>query len=276
MGKVFRWVRTTFMIVCFLGTSLQVSAQQDNGSLSDGLRLAELAEMLRTEGIAYGAAIDQDMMGGQGGRTWQSQVAAIYDVDRIVSTVADALEAGLSRSERQDILAFFGTPLGQRILTLEYDAREIMAQTELADQLILDLSDRAHDKDARYVVIREFVTVNDLVALNVSGALNANYHFLVSFARQGGNGVPEDDILADVWAEADEIEHSISDWIYAYLLLAYDPLRDTEMEQYLAFSQTASGQALNRVLFAGFETLYNAINRDLGAAAARAMETQDL
>lgn len=277
MRSFWFFVVSVLTLVGVLATSRPVIAQQINQrTLSDTLRLSELAVLLQAEGMDYGNVINLDMLAGQGGRTWQLQVAAIYHPDRITRAVDQALSAGLSDLERRQVQMFFETSLGQRILTLEYEARTVMAQTETADRLIQDLSDRAHDGDPRFVAVREFVRANDLIDLNVSGALNANYQFLASFARQSGGTTAEKDILADVWADADRVEQNISDWVYAYLLLAYDPLTVEEIARYTEFTKTDAGQAMNRALFAGFETLYNDVNRDLGKAAAQALKTQDL
>jgi hypothetical protein len=68
----------------------------------------------------------------------------------------------------------------------------------------------------------------------------------------------------------------VSEWIHAYLMLAYAPLTGDELASYISFSESPSGRALNTALFAGFEDLYRDISADLGRAAGRALNASDL
>ncbi|NNE89816.1 MAG: hypothetical protein HKN27_17245, partial [Silicimonas sp.] len=121
-----------------------------------------------------------------------------------------------------------------------------------------------------------FVEANNLIDLNVSGALNANLSFYNGLAAGGGFDLPQDEILADVWESADAIREDTNEWIFGYLTLAYDPISDAALADYIALSETPSGKAMNRALFAAFDDLFRGISYDLGKAASRFTQGDDI
>jgi len=249
---------------------------QPQKTLDDVLRLNELAVLLHQEGLAHGESLDRDMLYGQGGTVWKQQTGRIYSAARISGTLARDLEQRLSAPVRADIIAFFATETGQNILSSEFDARRRMADPEFERRAINDLSDRSHSADPVFTAVEDFIRINDLVSFNLSGAMNANFHFLRSFAAQGGGPVPDREILAEVQADAEGLEDDITEWLQAFLLTAYDELDAETLVRYLDFCRSPAGQAYNRELFNSFDRLYRAISDDLGRAAARMLVTEEL
>jgi len=132
--------------------------------------------------------------------------------------------------------------------------------------------------DPRVEMITRFAEANDLVERNVAGALNANLAFYRGMVAGGAfdGGLSESEILADVWSQEAEVRRETEEWLFPFLAMAYQPLSEDDLGAYLAFSETAPGQALNAALFAGFDAMFEAISQDLGLAAARMMTSQDL
>ena len=130
----------------------------------------------------------------------------------------------------------------------------------------------------RLALVGRFIDVNGLVDFNVSGALNANYEFY--FGLVDGGAFPfemtEEQVLADVWSQEDEIRAETEDWLYSYLAMAYEPVSDADLTAYIDMSETAAGKALNQALFAAFDVLYRQISRDLGLAAAQMVAGEDI
>ncbi len=121
-----------------------------------------------------------------------------------------------------------------------------------------------------------YITTGDMLNRNVTSALNSNVQFLRGLAEGGAIEMSEDDILADVSGDLDATREDTASWLFGFLLLAYHPLDDTELEAYIAFSQSDAGQALNRALFNGFGAAYDDISYALGRAVALNMTTQEL
>ena len=110
------------------------------------------------------------------------------------------------------------------------------------------------------------------------GAMNSNYAFYTGLLD--GNALPrqltEQQVLTDVWNQEEAIREDTTEWVYSYLMLAYRPLSDEDLEVYTALSETPEGRALNRALFAAFDEVFTGISRTLGLAAARFIAGRDI
>lgn len=252
------------------------AAQVD--ALFAALGLPEMIDIMRQEGLAYGDEIARDLLPGRPTGDWAAALAAIYDADRMQSEVKQELGTALIGDDIAPILAFFEAEPGATIISLEVSARRA-----LLDEAVEEASKEAAiiarlDETPRYQLIDRFVSVNDLIETNVVGAMNSNYAFYQGL-MQGGAMPPDltqDQILADVWSQEPEIRDNTMEWVFSFLLMAYAPLSDADLEAYIAFSETPAGRAMNRAIFASFDGMFDDISRALGLAAAREMVTQEL
>jgi len=248
-------------------------------ALSKVLMIGPVIEVMRAEGIAYGAEMEDEMFPGRGGAGWQAVVALIYDTQAMQDRFQAAFAAALAGSaEVEAITAFFGSDLGQRVLTLEIEARRAMLDPAVEEAANLAFAEMEAADDLRLDGLRAFVETNDLIESNVMGALNASLAFYQGMAEVGAfqDAMPEDQMLADVWAQEADVRTETVDWLFPYLALAYKPLSDAELAAYQAFSDSPAGQAVNAALFAGFDAVFVTVSRDLGRAAARQMQGQEL
>lgn len=239
------------------------------------MHLDEIVTVLRDEGLVYGASVEADMLGGDGGSYFRDTVSRIYDA----GTMQQAVRLALSKMPEADLnaaLAFFDTAEGARILTLETSARVAMADPTIEESARAAYLALVGRDDARLAAIGRFVEANDLIERNVAGALASNYHFFRGLVNGGGMKMDEDQILSQVWEQEDDIRAETEEWLFGYLLMAYGPLEDATLEAYIAYSETPSGQALNAALFDGFDTMYRDISRELGLAVSLAMQSSRL
>lgn len=260
-------------------TTEGADAATDVLALSDALRIGEVMEVMRDEGLEYGETLESDMFPGGGGAAWQSKVSGIYDADAMVATFNDSLSDALAGDgdTAQRAAEFFASPLGQRVVQLEIEARRALLNDAAEDAAQLAWADMEAEDDPRAALIRRFAEVNDLIESNVTGALNSNLAFSRGLAGAGLMGeMPQDEMLAEVWSQEDAVRTETEEWLYPYLALAYRPLSDAELTQYIDFSATPEGQRLNRALFAAFAVLFERISTDLGAAAATQLQGQDI
>ncbi|KHQ53968.1 DUF2059 domain-containing protein [Mameliella alba] len=244
--------------------------------LAESLQIDAMIEVMRVEGMAYGAELAEEMIPGGSNSAWQELLDQIYDAEKMRTIVRQGFAEVIEDSDPAPLIAFFSSDLGQKIITLELEARRAMiddAVEEAARQAYLDIKG---SEDPRLDQLRRFVDVNDLLETNVTGALNASFRFYSGLVDGGGLQLAEGDILADVWSQEEETREDTREWLFAYLLLAYEPLEDEELEAYIALSETTQGKALNRALFAGFNAMYDEISYALGLAASRQMQQQDL
>ena len=132
--------------------------------------------------------------------------------------------------------------------------------------------------DRRAQQILRLIDEVDLVAPNVAGALNASLAFSRGFEQGGGFDMPLSDsqLLAETWAQRDQIEAEATDWLRAYLLLSYSSLHDDEMEAYIAYASSREGKVVAQVLFDAFDQMLRQTSFDLGMAAALRMQGREL
>lgn len=268
------------------GTATPLRAQSAAASeahaegLLAAFQMPEVIAILRAEGLAYAESLDADLLGGRGGAGWARASARIYDAPRMEARFADLFAAALPADHdlRAQALDFFASDRGKRLVTLENEARRAMLDDDI------DAAARAHalscreGDDPRIALIARFISVNDYIESNVAGGLNANFAFYLGLRDSGTPAfdLPESEMIANVWAQEEVIRADTEDWLYAYLLMAYQPVLDDDLRAYIAFSETPAGQAVNRALFSAFDTLFNAISRSLGEEAGRVLSQQDL
>lgn len=241
------------------------------------LRMTDTIEILREEGISYGRTLEPD---GSGGSGWEATVALIYDGARMAEAFRVALlkEIGTDAAQVAEIAAFFESDLGKKVIELEIEGRRAFLDEAVEEQAKVAWEELRASDAPRAALLERFVTENDLVESNVSGALNANLAFYRGMADSGafGGEMTEEQMLADVWGQEPEVRQSTTDWVYSYLNLAYGPLSDEELEEYIAFSVTPAGQRLNTALFAAYGEVFAPISRALGLAVGRQMQGQDI
>lgn len=240
------------------------------------LRLDEVVVVMRDEGLALGADLDSDMLGGQGGAFWATRVSDLYNIKRMSDSVRMGLANGLSDAEIAETIAFYQTKLGQRILTLENSARQAMANPEIEGIARLTYAELKGTDDLRLAAVTRFITINDLVERNVAGSLSSSFDFLRGLVDGGASKLGDEQIAADVWAQEAETRIDTESWIYGFLLMAYRPLSDDELESYITFSASQTGQALNAALFVGFDDMYQDISYAIGVLVAEAANFSDL
>ena len=244
--------------------------------LVDVLKLREAAEILRVEGVESADALNADMLDGQGGASWDIQVAAIYDAERMVETVRAALEEALPPPLLEQVITFYATDPGAQIITLENSARDTIRNPDVEQAARARFADLEGSDDPRLGQISTLIADGDMIGRNVTNAMNANVQFLRGLVDGEGAEMSEEEILAAVSADLDEMTQDTREWLFGYMLLGYSPLDEADLATYIAFSESEAGQALNRGLFEGFGRAYEDISYALGRAVALNMMAEEL
>lgn len=256
-----------------VAASARVAGSAD--AILDALHLDELLAIMAEESRRHGADLDMEMLDGRGGEGWRRIVTAINDPEDWRPRLRDALERNLADAPRAEILDFFTSSEGQRIVALEIDARRAMLDADVE----AESRDRAASLRAEEAPligqIERFVTANDLIDANVVGSMNANIAFLDGFHEGSGTPVAGDP-LDDVWSQEAEIRASTTDWVYAFLTLAYSPLAGEDLDRYIAFSESDAGEAFNAALFAAFDRMFYETSYATGRALGRMAMGEDL
>lgn len=280
---------TRLLLVACLGLSAPALAQTQAApttaeasvpALTQALQLDALFAVLRDEGIAHGQTLEADMFPGGGGPQWAGAVAEIYDLPTISRGFEAALQAELAGDPETlgQILAFFTSDLGQRVVGLEIEARRAFLDTATEEAARVAADDRFAARDPRVDLLKSFIEAGDLIEMNVAGALSGNLAFLTGMSETGiyGDAMTSDDLMSDVWAQEGQIRDDTTNWLYAYLGLAYSPLTEAELQDYVTFMESPAGQRLNAALFTAFDQVFRRVSHDLGRAAGLAMLGTDI
>lgn len=257
----------------------QGAAHAGTAELTAALRIGDIVAIMRDEGIAYAATMREDMFPDADAAPWEARVGAVYDTQKITAAFELALADRLDGAADIDAMTgFFASTLGQRIVTLEADARRALIDEGVQETARETWAAQQAKGGARVDLITRFVQVNDMVERNVMGTLNSNLEFYRGMAAAGGPmaQMAEGDMLAEVWSQEDQIRTDAQDWVYPYLAMAYAPLTDAELQAYIDFSETPAGQRLNGALFDAFDVVFADISRRLGLAAGQQLQGQDI
>lgn len=283
--------RFAFALVLALALPGQAQAETDRApqhtearetarheALLEALGIPDLLGIMREEGIAYAAEIEADLFPGKGGSRWPALVARIYNRETMESIMLDRMAEELAPEHLDRLTAFFTSDLGTRIVGLEVSARRAFLEPAVEETSRQALDRMRMNQSTRLELLEVFAEVNDLVEMNVVGALNSNYAFYVGLNAGGAfeRNLSEGEMLRDIWRQEDEIREETESWVFSYLAMAYEPLSDGEIGEYIALSRTEDGQALNAGLFAAFDAMFRSVSRDLGMAAAQFMSGEDI
>ena len=276
-------IRTTLLApLALLAATTFANAQaaraEQSAALFDALGLPEMIAIMREEGLAYGAEIAMDLLSTTTNAKWDKTVSDIYDVDRMRGGAAAALDKALAGKDIDAMLAFFTSALGQEVIALETSARRALLDDVVDEAAKLAAGDALEADTPRSQLVTDFVAANDLIDTNVVGAMNANFAFYMGLQDGGAFDaeLTEDQILADVNDQEPQIRQNTTEWVYGFLMLAYGPLSDAELQGYIDFSRTGPGQDLNAAMFDAFDQMFVAISRELGRASAQYMAGQDI
>lgn len=243
------------------------TAQSGIDRLFAAMQLDRLIGLMRDEGLAYGETLAREMLPGGPDPVWQGLIARIYDADKMGQSVRAGFVAGFGDADPAPIVAFLESDAGAALVNAELETRAAFMSPGVEDAA-RDIWRAADKTTRRQRLIAEYVEVNDLLEYNVAGAMNANYQFFAGLAEGGAVEMSQDDILRDVWAQEAETREETRDWLFGFLTMAYADLPESTLADYVALSRSDAGRALNRALFAGFDTMYAEQSLSLGLAVA--------
>jgi hypothetical protein len=255
-------------------------AEVEAADLGAALQLDALFDVLREEGLAYGASLQADMFPGGGGSQWQDDLDRIYDMAAVRNRFDAALARGMAGQPDHNaaILEFFGSDLGRRVIGLEIDARRTMLDEAAEEAARVAADKRAAGRDPLQPLIQRFIEAGDLIEMNVAGSMSGSLAFLTGLSDAGlyGQPMPHEDLMSQVWSQEEQIRSDTSSWLNAYLGLAYGTLSPEEIKQYTEFWASPAGQHLNAVLFAAFDEVFRDVSYQLGRAAGEAIQGRDI
>ena len=266
------------LILLFTLIPFQLSASGDlTRELLNQMRFGEIVTIMREEGISDSRELPKDLMMGQVGASWEHALSSIYNIEMMTQMVESLFLGSLGSKHLEGILEFVSSEAWQTSVDLELAARHAMLAPEI-EQMAYDSYYRALAKNTRLVRdLETLVDFADLVEQNVVGALNGMYQFNLGLVDGGLEmGYTEDELLAHIWAEEESIRIEVSEWMFSFLMLAYDPIERQMLLEQIRFFQTSEGRRLNAAMSDAFDGMLNDIAYQLGFALAGMMQESTL
>ena len=235
---------------------------EDLDALLQALLFRDVSEVLSDEGRAMA---DDFVEAGYGvpKPAWQNMLDRLYDPEAMAHAFRSEMGKAL---EDADVAP---------IARLELDARKAM--TGEAAQAAAGEAWAALDPASRRAkLIEDYVQANDLVEMNVVGAMNSDIaYYRGLWTMAGSDAMSEGDLMREIWSTEPEVRADVSEWVYGFSTLAYETLSDEEFARYVAFSRSEAGRQLNFALFAAFDAVYADLSRGLGAGTSMLMQMYD-
>lgn len=252
-------------------------AAPEHETLMRAARIDAMAQIVATEGARHGLGLEQALFPGRGGRAWERAVSAIQSPDRLAARVAEVLEHELSPQDAAAAARFLDGDPGRRITAREVSARRRMLDGEVEQEARSVSTMLARDGVPRAALIDEMIERMDLVSVNVMGGLNANYAFYRGLGDGGAlrDRLTEDEMIAMVREQEDDIRAATGVWLRSYLALAYAPLTDADLRAYVDFATGPAGRRYMGAMSAAFGTVFEETSYALGRAAATFIVQQD-
>lgn len=269
----------SIVIALCLPFAALAQAPRPADAVFDALRIGDVAMLLHDEAVASADDLGAGLVPERERDAWLRMVSRINAPETLERMLREQFGAALDTDAVGEIHAFLDSPLGARIVGLELSAREVLNSPGVEEAAVERFEDARAAGTPRAAQVATFIEVNDLIDQNVVGALNANAAFLEGMQDAAGNAsglVPQGGIREEVMRQAPEIREATEDWVTAFVSLAYDPLPDEDFASYIAFSESAPGQALNVALFAAFDVVFETTSRQTGAALAGLMTSEEL
>lgn len=275
------------LVVAALWAASPAAAQHapaDLRALGDALQMDQTLTIMQREAVLNAQDLGPDLFGGSSPREWDAAITALFDPALARTEFDKALVTGaanLTPDQMAEVLAFFQSPFGSRVIALELSSREALLDKQLemaAQETWAQIQDNPLPAPTRRTqMLRDFVIAHDLIEANIAAALNGNLAFYKGLAQSGALGdLSADDMLADVWAAEPDVRAEMEEWLYPFLAMAYAPLSDAELQSYIDFARTDAGRALTGALFSAFDALGATQSFGMGLAAGQLMTGQDI
>ena len=270
-----------------MGGSVAVATSETTGTaettadvylgLLEAARIEPLMQIVATEGARHGLSLEGALFPGRGGRGWERHVSAIQSPSRLSDRVAEILRAELSPDVARAARAYLESDLGARVVNQEVSARRGMLDGGAESAARSVSAGSLRDASPRALIIGEILDRLDLVSVNVTGGLNANYALYRGLADGGAlrDDMTEGELVAMVWAQEEKLRDATEGWLRSYLTLAYAPLSDDDLRAHLDFCTGEAGARYIAGLTRAFGTVFEETSYSLGRAAATFIVQQD-
>lgn len=244
-------------------------------SLSGLLRTDALFAIIADEGAGYGREVGRALFAEGVVPGWDAAVARIYAPGPLRERFEQVLDDTLARrpDAREAAIAFLGSPPGQRITAHEIEARRALLDEAAAEAAAVMAERMQETRDPRLRRLRRLMVAGNLVEENTAAAMSGLLAFErgLQEAASPSMRLPEDQLAREIMAREAEIRAETTDWLTAFMALAYAGLDDADLDAYAEFAESPAGRAVNAAIFTAYAAALVPALHELGLEAGRVL-----
>lgn len=244
----------------------------------ESMGIYQIIALIGTEGVRGAADVEDQLFPGAGGAAWRATAMGLHNSDRLVGLFEEAFnQDAITPEQIATIQTFVESDLGRRLVEGEIAARRLFLDENAVNAATNALLAAVQADDPRLDLLQRFNDTNGLIDRNVSGALNLRFSFYRGLIDGGAfeNDVPEDLMLAEVWGQEPDVRQATVEWLFAFQMVAYADVSDSDLEAYIEMMGSSEGRAVNAALFSSFDAMLAQLSYDLGYAAAGFIAGED-
>lgn len=262
-------IRMLFAILAVVSSGgVQAAVSLSPAIAEDLLQKSGLATQLAQiePSLQLGINVNPDVAG----KLTEAQLASLrgafataYAQGRLAAEAKQQLATTMSPEVAKDALAWLGSDLGQRIAALEDAAGQFEGVNERA-QAAADRFKRLPERRIqRYVQLAKATNAGEGAATVAIDTTLAGARAVASLSSDA----PEQSlskIKADLEANRADMARGLEEQFIVLFAGAYETLQDSELDQYIAFSDSPSGKAYNGALLKVLDTVVSKAGVEAG------------
>lgn len=262
-------MRHAVLGVVLLFLTQPVWADELPGRLLDAMQAPRLLTQLAREAEQSAQDIDVDFLDGAGGAFLAETVQRLNDPKRVLPLLEAELTKNMSQDHLAAVVSFLESPLGLQLADLELSAREAMFDPELDEAVRARVAQSGVPE-----LVDTIIEEGDLIEKNVTDSLAILEQFYIGRRAGGMTDLTESEIGAFTAELESEIRSETTEWMRAFMTLAYSPLSDADLQIYADFWKTNAGKSYDIALFASFKKILAENSFALGQMVGR-MQASD-
>ncbi|GEM_PF-2986971 len=236
-------LKYTFLFILFaFGNSTPASAQADRDRV---LKLLDLVEFTDSLADVQSGVIDmvrngQIEAGSDYALRWEAAAQSHFDQTVILDATVEQLGMAVTNAELDALIAIYSTEFAIRISKLELQVQlETKTEQRLAEGAEIAKS-LGQSNPARLESYMRMLDIIGAVDAGVSTIMNMQHSFLTGASASGLTDIPlsQEQILAFIGAQTEEIRALVSDHVIATTAFTYRSLSDRDMVAYVDLLST--------------------------------------
>ena len=172
---------------------------------------------------------------------WKETAGEVFEATAMQRELAQSIDGKFTASELEELGRFFQSEFGQRITSIENAVQQLPADAQMAARdkglALIEGTPSGSTRDEQFDEIMHLVSA-DIGRAMLGEAMRAMMVSMVVSRAQGDVEVPWDEIDAQLADILPNLELEVLTTQRAIMAYAYEPLSDSELEDYLVFLRT--------------------------------------